>query len=78
MPKSKKIKKEISIFRTSVSSRKKVKKIKPILDALIGSGNWNFDLEDKDYILRINSSPVLNNFLAREIKNMGFDCTEIY
>lgn len=78
MPKSKKIKKEISIFRTSVSSRKKVKKIKPILDALIGSGNWNFDLEDKDYILRINSSPVLNNFLAREIKNMGYDCIELY
>lgn len=45
---------------------------------LVSTEKSNFDLEDKDNILRIDSSPVLNNFLAREIKNMGFDCTEIY
>jgi|TARA_R110000744_G_scaffold43211_14_gene97099 hypothetical protein len=43
-------KKEISIFRTSVNSQNEVRKLKPLLDVIIGSKNWNFDLEDCAFI----------------------------
>ena len=75
---SKSEKREISIFRTSVNSMGKIKILKPLLNKLIGDKNWNFDLEDRDNILRIYSIPTLNNFLAAEINKMGFECVELY
>lgn len=71
------IKKEISIFRTSINSPEKITLIKALLNTLVGSGNWNFDLEDNDYILRIYYQPILKNFLAREINKMGVECVEL-
>ncbi len=71
------LKKEISIFRTSVNTKYKVKILKPLLNKLIGRENWSFDLEDCDNILRIYYFPIMNNFLAKEINKMGFDCIEI-
>ena len=44
------MKKQISIFRTSVNSQNEVRKLKPLLDVIIGSKNWNFDLEDCAFI----------------------------
>lgn len=72
------LKREISIFRTSVNSKCDIKNLKPLLNHLIGIGNWNFDLEDSEKILRINNFPNMNNFIAKEIKKMGFDCIEIF
>ena len=60
-------KKEISIFRTSVNSENEVRQLKPLLDVIIGSKNWNFDLEDCDNILRVNYYPIMHNFLVEEI-----------
>lgn len=71
-------KKEISIFRTSVNSKCDINALKPLLDYTIGSNNWNFDLEDYEKILRINSFPDMNNFIVKEINKMGFDCIEIF
>lgn len=72
------LKREISIFRTSVNSKCDIKNLKPLLNHLIGIGNWSFDLEDSEKILRINNFPNMNNFIAKEIKKMGFDCIEIF
>ncbi|MFD2827208.1 hypothetical protein ACFSYG_12060 [Leeuwenhoekiella polynyae] len=72
------IKMEISIFRTSVVTEANINKLKAILDILVGAGNWNFDLEDADNILRVYYPPYQNNFLANEIKKYGFLCTELY
>lgn len=71
------LKREVSIFRTSVNSKYKIKLLKPLLNKLIGQENWNFDLEDRDNILRIYYFPIMNNFLAKEINKMGFECIEI-
>jgi hypothetical protein len=72
------INREISIFRTSVNSKCDIEKIKPLLDHLIGIENWNFDMEDSEKILRINNFPNMNNFIAKEINKMGFECIEIF
>ena len=71
-------KKEISIFRTSVNSENEVRQLKPLLDVIIGSKNWNFDLEDCDNILRVNYYPIMHNFLVEEMNKMGFECFEIH
>lgn len=45
---------------------------------IIGSKNWNFDLEDCDNILRVNYYPIMHNFLVEEMNKMGFECFEIH
>lgn len=71
-------KKEVSVFRTSVNSKYKVKTLKPLLNKIIGCKNWNFDLEDHENILRVYYFPIMNNFLVKEINKMGFECVELY
>lgn len=55
----------IFVFRTSVKNKLQVKKLKPHLDRILQEAAWNFDLEDCDKILRIDSKknimmPVIN------------------
>lgn len=72
------MKKQISIFRTSVNSEDKIEQLKSLLNTIIGLDNWNFDLEDCDNILRVNYYSIMNNFLIEEINKMGFECIEIH
>ena len=71
-------KKEISIFKTSVVSAEQIPFLSDILNTIIGPHFWNFDLEDKDNILRIEASPLVNNFLIQEINKLGFECEELF
>jgi len=71
-------KKEVSIFRTSINDPEKIQFLKKTLDVIIGRKYWNFDLEDKDNILRIEANPVVNNFLIQEISKLGFECEELF
>lgn len=70
--------KEISIFKTSVADTLDIQKIELLLNTLVGKKNWNFDLEDKDNILRINANLSINSFLAQELHKSGFECTELW
>jgi len=45
----------IYVFKTSVKTKTEVKKLKPHLNNVLQGDNWNFDLEDCDKILRIDS-----------------------
>ena len=71
-------KKEISIFRTSVINKGQIPMLKNTLDTIVGSQFWNFDLEDRDHILRIEANPIVNAFLAQEIRKLGFECEELF
>lgn len=71
-------KKEISIFKTSVIYSEQIPLLKNTLDTIVGHNFWNFDLEDKDNILRIKASPWVNGFLVQEINKLGFQCEELF
>lgn len=71
-------KKEISIFKTSVIDPAQIPFLKNILDTIVGTCLWNFDLEDKDNILRIKACPLVNSFLIQEISKLGFECVELF
>ena len=45
----------IFVFKTSVKTKTQVKKLKPHIDKRLPRSTWNFDLEDIDKILRVES-----------------------
>ncbi|HKO79171.1 MAG TPA: hypothetical protein VJU78_02200 [Chitinophagaceae bacterium] len=67
----------VSVFKTSVSSKKKVKMVKPHLDNLHEITKWNFDLHDCDNILRIESNEEISLLVINVLKKSGFQCLEL-
>lgn len=64
----------IYVFKTSVNSRSKLDSASALLQELLPNTLWNFDLEDCDNILRIDSELDIPNL----IQNNGiFDCVEL-
>jgi hypothetical protein len=65
------------VFKTSVKTKKDVKKLKPYLNELCKKEKWNFDLEDCDKILRIDSQREILQTVICLLQNIGFDCEEL-
>ena len=61
----------IFIFKTSVKTKMQAKKLKPHIDKILPNAKWNFDLEDVDKILRVDSEEniVLNIINLLNIHN---------
>lgn len=58
----------IYVFKTSVKKKSEVRKLKPALSSILPAEKWNFDLDDCDRILRIDSDketvPKIINLLS--------------
>ena len=68
----------VLVFRTSVEKKKEVHRLSPILDQLINpSGRWNFDLEDCDNILRVETPVVASGVVIETLNKNGFHCQEL-
>jgi hypothetical protein len=64
----------IYIFKTSVDTKLKFELSTVLLNELLTNAIWNFDLEDCDNILRIDSeTEITESILNNEI----FDCIEL-
>jgi hypothetical protein len=64
----------IYIFKTSVDTKLKFELATVLLNRLLVNDIWNFDLEDCDNILRIDSeTEITESILNNEI----FDCIEL-
>jgi hypothetical protein len=68
---------EILVFATSVESAQEVKTLAPVINKLVGKGNWNFALDDSDRILRIASKKVEPTRAINLLRQYGFDCREL-
>lgn len=64
----------IYVFKTSVDTNSKLEFANALLSELIPNSVWNFDLEDCDNILRIDSEEEINEIT---LKNDIFDCIEL-
>lgn len=64
----------IYVFKTSVDTESKLALATSVLDELLPNTLWNFDLEDCDNILRIDSENEISEML---LKNDIFDCIEL-
>ncbi|MES2796606.1 MAG: hypothetical protein V4683_11600 [Bacteroidota bacterium] len=67
----------IYIFKTSVKTKSQVKKLKPPIDKILPKGKWNFDLEDIDNILRIDSEEDIVLKIIRLLNIYEFSCEEL-
>jgi hypothetical protein len=67
----------IFVFKTSVKAKMQVKQLKPHIDKRLPKAKWNFDLEDIDNILRIDS----DENISLEIKDLlsihDYSCEEL-
>ncbi len=69
---------EILIFRTDIKSKKKVKTIKPILNAQDYIHKWTIDLQDIDNVLRIEAkNKITEQKVMNLIRNKGFYIEEM-
>lgn len=70
--------KPVFVFKTSVSSHYEVGTLKPRLDKLMGQGDrWNFDLEDCDNILRVETDESNIGIISETLKVEGYYCEEL-
>ena len=66
----------IYVFKTSLNKRN-VKFVKPVLDESFPDAKWNFDLEDCDRVLRIESNEDISDWVCKSIGELGFLCSEL-
>lgn len=70
--------KNVLVFVTSVVTPVDVRKLKPALDGLLQHGEkWNFDLEDRDHILRVESQSTTVAEISHCLIEAGFFCYEL-
>jgi len=74
---SQNVKKMIYVFKTSVRSHKDINRLKPYLEESLGQSRWNFDLEDCDNILRVESEKENKFEIFKILQNLDFDCEEL-
>jgi len=67
----------IHVFKTSVKNKAQIKKLKPVLELNFQDIQWNFDLEDCDNILRIESKKNIGKKVIRLLRSHYFDCIEL-
>lgn len=68
---------DILVFKTNLSSTKRVRAVEPALDQHPKIYQWNVDLHDCDKVLRVIS----NSIAATEVENIlthaGYFCEEL-
>lgn len=68
---------EVLVFKTSVNTAQHVDELTPALNALIQPPNWNFDLEDCDRILRVETQHNIAPAVVEVVSQRGFMCEEL-
>jgi len=70
--------KTVLVFKTSVTKNKEIKIVQPTLNRLITKNDrWNFDLEDCDNILRVETQMIKADDVLKAIQHHGFYCEEL-
>lgn len=67
----------IYVFKTSVETEQDIFELKPRLDSLVPQAKWNFDLDDCDRILRIDSEMENTDAVIELLLDTGYDCEEL-
>lgn len=62
------------VFKTSVKSKSDVKKLTRQLNEYLTDETWNFDLDDCDNILRIDTKSNNTAKTIQILKENGFEC----
>lgn len=67
----------VLVFKTTVGKRKEIRYLKPFLNRIVEpEGKWNFDLEDCDNILRVETRQHSSKVTSL-LQQQGFICEEL-
>lgn len=67
----------IFVFKTSVKNKTEVRILGSYLNTLLQEARWNFDLDDCDKILRIESQAEISDATIKLLQTKGFECVEL-
>lgn len=68
----------VLVFRTAVADQAHRDRLRPVLDEVVGrKGRWTIDLEDRDRVLRIESSAATTHEVIRALHAVGEPCAEL-
>ncbi len=68
----------VLVFRTSVGTQAEVERLKPALDAMLDiRGRWNFDLDDRDRVLRFETDSSTPTAVMQVMHQHGHECSEL-
>jgi hypothetical protein len=67
----------IFVFKTSVKTKIQIKKLKPHIDKILPCAKWNFDLEDVDKILRIDTEQNIGLTIIDLLNIHSYSCEEL-
>jgi ribosomal protein L17 len=67
----------IFIFKTSVKTKMQAKKLKLHIDKILPNAKWNFDLKDRDKILRIDSEEKVVFKIIDLLNTHNYNCEEL-
>ncbi|HAX48848.1 MAG TPA: hypothetical protein PK605_01220 [Ignavibacteria bacterium] len=68
---------EILVFRTGVKDPVHIGEVAPHLNSLSGIYKWNFDLDDTDNILRVESAGISPRQIESVLEGMNYYCEEL-
>ena len=67
----------ILIFKTSVKDLKDIEVLKSELNKVPTMVRWNFDLEDIDNVLRVESIQDVSTEIVHVLNDKGFECEDL-
>lgn len=66
---------QLLLFKTNITSQRKIKTVKPLFKNIPAVIDWNIDTEDIDNVLRIEASEQLSEKeVIQLIQTQGFFC----
>ena len=68
---------EVLVLKTNIRYKKQLKEVEPLLNNQDSILRWNIDLQDRDKVLRIESTALPINDVIQLIQNAGFHCEEL-
>ena len=66
------------LYKTSVPDQHTADRLRYALNDLVGSGHWNFDLEDVDKVLRIKCDHNICVAVKSLLCKLGYICKELH
>ena len=68
---------DVLVFSTNVKEKRQVSKVTTLLTQVPSIAQWNFDLEDCDNILRIESNGLSPRYIESLLTRAGIYCQEL-
>lgn len=67
----------ILVFKTSVKSKRQIRQLQPHINECLPDAQWNFDLQDRDHILRIDNEEDVTHRVIDLLNSHQFYCEEL-